>query len=178
VLAYQSDNPEALWGRASALALAQKWDESFRLYDDAVRLRTGVVDLRTDYARDLLLAGRPDAAGAQLAEAALLDAEHPTAEALRGWAALSAGDAAKAREHLNRSIEWGPWSDLSVILLGRTALASGDAAGALAVVQPVQDRIAANAPPEYFFRQRLSQWRSVHELPAVERSLLKELAKP
>src|SRR5262249_3766105 len=58
VLAYQSDNPEALWGKASALALEHDWTHAFEYYDKAVRMRTGIAALRCDYARDLLLAGR------------------------------------------------------------------------------------------------------------------------
>src|SRR5439155_1607155 len=79
VLAYQSDNPEGLRGRAAALALAGRSDEAFRIYEEAVRARTGVADLRCDFARDLLWAGRTADAKAQLEAARLLDAENPTA---------------------------------------------------------------------------------------------------
>jgi tetratricopeptide (TPR) repeat protein len=177
-LVYQSDNPSALWGRAGALALAKRWDEAFKLYDEAVRLRTGVIDLRCDYARDLLIAGRVDAAKAQLDEALLLEAENPVAEALRGWVALSEGRNADATAHLQKSLEWGPWSDLTRILLARAALARGDAAAAAEALAPVRERIAANTPPEYVYREKLSTWRSVHELPAVERNMLEEFEKP
>jgi tetratricopeptide (TPR) repeat protein len=177
-LVYQSDNPEALWGRAGALALAKRWDESFKLYQEAVRLRTGVVDLRCDYARDLLVAGRVEAAKTQLDEALLLEAEHPVAEALRGWAALSEGRNDAAAEHLRKSLEWGQWSDLTRILMARAALARGDAAGAASALAPVRERIASNTPPQYVYREKLSTWRSVHELPAVERAMLEEFEKP
>jgi len=177
VLAYQSDNPEALWGKAASLALAGRWDEAFTMYDQAVRLRTGVVALRCDYARDLLLAGpaelaklgRPaDAAEAQLAEAKLLDAEDPAAESLRGFAAIKAGDTNAARAHLEQSLAWGPWNDLAAILLGR--ITPGDAGKAR--LDPIRERIRTNAPPEYVYREKQSTWISVHELPAVERRLL------
>jgi hypothetical protein len=39
---------------------------------------------------------------------------------------------------------------------------------------PVRERIAKNAPPEYVYRDRLSTWDAVHELPSVERSLLNQ----
>uniref|UniRef100_UPI0013D80A01 tetratricopeptide repeat protein n=2 Tax=Pseudomonadota TaxID=1224 RepID=UPI0013D80A01 len=52
VLAYQADQPEALWGRAATLALDGRWDESFTQYDAVLRLRTGLVPLRRDYALD------------------------------------------------------------------------------------------------------------------------------
>jgi len=177
-LAYQSDNPEALWGRAAALALARKWDDAFKVYDEAVRLRTGVVDLRNDYARDLLLAGQAARARKELDEALLLDGENPTAEALRGWALLDEGKVAEARTHLDNSLGWGPWSDLTRILMARAAQAAGDPAAASAAVQPLRERIDSGAPPEYIFREKLSEWRSVHEMPAVERGMLDQLTKP
>jgi tetratricopeptide (TPR) repeat protein len=174
VLAYQSDQPEGLWGRASALALAGRWTDAFPAYDKAVRMRTGVVGLRCDYARDLLRAGKVVEAKAQLDEARLLDAEDPTAEALRGWADLAGGNTAGAKAHANQALAWGPWSDLARIILGRAESAAGNAAGAQAALAPVRERIAKNAPPEYVYRDRLSTWDAVHELPSVERSLLNQ----
>uniref|UniRef100_A0A832MM01 Tetratricopeptide repeat protein n=1 Tax=Eiseniibacteriota bacterium TaxID=2212470 RepID=A0A832MM01_UNCEI len=172
VLAYQSDNPEGLRGRAAALALARRWDEAFALYDRAVRERTGVVELRCEAARDLLRAGRVDAARVHLAEARLLDEENPTAEALRGWAALAAGDADAALEHAERALAWGEWSDLARIVRGAALARRGDAAGARAAWAPVEDRIARAAPPASVFRPRLAVWEEIHVLPAVERDIL------
>ena len=87
--------------------------DQIALYDKAVRERTGVVELRNDFARDLLLAGRTRDAVAQLDEARLIDEENPTAEALRAWAALESGDTAAARKHVAQALAWGPWSDLA-----------------------------------------------------------------
>lgn len=172
VLAYQSDHPEGMWGRASALALAKKWDDAIAMYDKAVRMRTGVIELRCDYARDLILAGKVKEARVQLDEAKLLEAENPTAEAMRGWASLAAGDPADAKKHAQQALVWGEWSDLARLVLGAAESASGNAAAAQAAWKPVQDRIARKAPPEYVFREKQSSWQQVHELPAVERSLM------
>jgi tetratricopeptide (TPR) repeat protein len=172
VLAYQSDHPEGLWGRASSLALAQKWNESFAVYVQAVRMRTGVVGLRCDYARDLIRAGKVSEARAQLDEAKLLEAENPNAEAMRGWAALAGGDPAAAKKHAEQALAWGDWCDLARLVLGAAEQASGNAAAATAAWAPVKDRIAKKAPPEYVFREKQSSWEQVHELPAVERSLM------
>ena len=172
VLAYQSDNPEGQHGRASALALAGRNDEAFRLYDDAVRNRTGVVDLRCDFARDLLWAGRTAEAVRELDAALLLDAENPTAEALRGWASLAAGDTAAARAHVAQALAWGPWCDLATIVQGGIAMREGDRAGAERAWAPVRERIAKRAPPEYVYRPGLAVWEHAHALPAVERRLL------
>jgi len=173
VLVRQSDSPEGLRTRASSLALAGRWDDAFAEYDKAVRLRTGVVDLRCDYAFDLLRAGRMDRAGRQLDEAKLLDEGDPTAEALRGWLALQARDAAAARAHAQRALVWGPWSDLARIVLGAAEQRAGNAAAAAAAWAPVRERIANGAPPEWTFRASLATWQPAHQLPAVERELLK-----
>jgi hypothetical protein len=176
VLAYQSDNPEGLRGRAAALAWLGRTGEAFALYDEAVRARTGVVELRCEYARDLLWADRVADAERQLDAARLLDAEHPTAEALRGWAALAAGDASRARRHAEQALAWGPWCDLARIVLGAaTRRAEGPAAGEKAWA-PVRERITRGAPPEYVFRPKMSTWERVHTLPAAERRLLERLA--
>ncbi|MBI1795680.1 MAG: TM0106 family RecB-like putative nuclease [Candidatus Eisenbacteria bacterium] len=172
-LAYQSDLPEALWGKAAALALTQRWDEAFAMYGRAVRVRTGVVDLRCDYARDLLRAGRTAAARAQLDEAKLLDVENPDAEALRGWADLAAGDVAGARRRAEQALAWGEWSDLACIVLAKAEAAAGNADAASRALAPLRERIAKDAPPEYVFRPRLAVWKSVHDLPAVEREMLR-----
>ncbi len=177
VLRYQSDNPEGLWGKSSALGLDQRWKPAFEYYDRAVRMRTGIADLRCDYARDLIRAGRLDEARTQLDEAVLLDAEHPTAEALRAWRFLEAGQADSARVHARRALAWGEWSDLARIVLGKAESKLGNRAVAEAEWAPVRERIAKNAPPEYVYREKLARWTSVHELPAVERAML-EAKKP
>jgi tetratricopeptide (TPR) repeat protein len=171
-LARQADHPEALWGRASALALAERGDDAFQAYESALRLRTGLTALRVDYARDLLRARRLEEARGQLAEAALLSPEDPMAEALRGYAELEAGNLPAAEDHLRTAARLGPWCDLAPILLGRLALARGDAEGARAAWAPVAERITREAPPEYVYRADEAEWESVHELPAVERALM------
>ncbi len=175
VLARQADSPDGLRARASSLALAGRWDDAFAEYDQAVRLRTGVVDLRCDYAFDLLRAGRPDAARRQLDEAGLLDEGDPTAEALRGLHALQSEDVAGARAHAQRALEWGPWSDLARIVLGAAEQRSGNAAAAAAAWAPVRERIANAAPPEWTFRANVATWQPTHQSPASERELLKQL---
>lgn len=172
VLAYQSDDPTGLRGRAGALALAGMSDSAFKLYDEAVRARTGVVDLRCDYAFDLLRAGREPEARRQLDEAKLLDVENPTAEALRAWAALERGEGAAAASHAKQALAWGPWSDLARIVTGGIAARRGDRAAAERAWAPVRERIAKDAPPGYVYRPKLSTWEHIHMLPAVERMLL------
>jgi tetratricopeptide (TPR) repeat protein len=176
VLAYQSDDPAGLQGRAAALALAGRGDEAFRLYDQAVRVRTGVVELRCDFARDLLQAGKVEDAVKQLDEAKLLDAENPTAEALRGWAALAAGNLAAARNRARQALIWGPWCDLARIVQGAVATRAGDVPTAEKAWAPVRERIAKDSPPQWVYRPKLASWEQAHTLPAVERQLLQRFA--
>jgi tetratricopeptide (TPR) repeat protein len=173
VLAGQADSPDGLHARAAALALAGRWDEAFAAYEQAVRQRTGIAGLRCDYARDLLRAGRPEPARRQLDEAGLLDPENPAAEALRGWLSLATGDAAGARRHAEQALAWGPWCDLARIVLGLAESRAGDGAAAEAAWAPVRERLARQEPPAYVYRAKLAAWESTHELPAVERELMK-----
>jgi len=177
LLGYQSDHPDGLRGRAAALALSGRSDVAFPLYDDAVRLRTGVVDLRCDYARDLLSAGKVDEARRQLGEAKLLDVENPTAEALRAWADLQSNDLASARAHAKQALAWGDWSDLARIVGGAIEKKAGRDADAAALWAPVVQRIASNAPPEYVYRKKIATWEEIHRLPAFERDLLARCEK-
>lgn len=175
VLAYQGDQPEALWGRAATLALADRWDEAFAQYEAVLRLRTGLVPLRRDYALDLLRAGRLDAARAQLKEALLLDAADPDLLALQGWLALATGDAQAARRHSAEALQRGAWSDLAVIVNAASLKALGQSEAADAVLAPLRERIARGAPPQYVYRPEKSGWFSVHELPASERRVMAQL---
>ena len=175
VLAYQGDQPEALWGRAATLALAGRWDEAFAQYEAVLRLRTGLVPLRRDYALDLLRAGRLDAARSQIKEALLLDPADPDLLALQGWLALAGGDAQAARRHSAEALQRGPWSDLAVIVSAAALKALGQADAAEAVLAPLRDRIARNTPPQYVYRPEKSGWFSVHELPASERRVMAQL---
>ena len=173
-LRYQADSPEALWGKAATLALAQRWDEAFALYDKVLRLRTGLVPLRADLTRDLLRAGRLDAARKQLQEALLLDPQDPTLLALSGWVALADKNPAEALEKCEAALAKGPWSDLALILKGRALKLLDHRADAQAAFAAVQARIQAASGPQYLYRPEQSVWVSVHELPAVERELLKD----
>lgn len=175
VLAYQGDQPEALWGRAAALALAARWDEAFAQYEAVLRLRTGLVPLRRDYALDLLRAGRVDAARGQIKEALLLDPADPDLLALQAWLALAKGDAEAARRGSATALAKGPWSDLAAIVQAAALRALGQAEASQAAIAPVRERIARGTPPQYLYRPEKSAWYSVHELPASERQVLAQL---
>lgn len=177
VLAYQGDQPEALWGRAATLALAGRWDEAFTQYEAVLRLRTGLVPLRRDYALDLLRSRRIEAARAQIKETLLLDPADPDTLALKGWLALVDGDAAAARRDAEEALRLGPWSDLAAIVQAASLQALGQPDAAQATLASLKQRIATGAPPQYVYRPEKSGWFSVHELPASERRVMELLVK-
>ena len=172
VLAYQSDSPEGLHGRALSLALAGQADSAFVRFDQAVRVRTGEVGLRCDYAHALLAAGRVAPARAQLDEARLLDEQNPEAEALRAWADLAQGRLDAARRHAQRALAWGPWCDLAHIVAGGIEARGGRKEAARAAWAPVVARIERGSPPDYVYRPAIASWEEVHALPSSERRLL------
>ena len=174
VLAYQSDNPEALWGKAAALALAQRWDEAFALYDKTVRLRPGVVELRNDMARDLLRAKRPDAAKAQLEAARLIEPGHPMTQALQAWLAVAQGQAKTGLKLASAAAKAAPWNDMARIAQAQAHQALGRQQAASQALKPLQSRLARHSPPKYIYRASASTWVSVQELPAVEQGLMAE----
>ena len=177
VLDYQSDNPQALWGKGATLALAEQWSEAFALYERALRLRTGVVELRADFARDLLRAGRLDQARMQLDAAHLLDPTDPTIRALQGWLALLNGDHAGALTQSTAALESADWNDVARLIRAKALKALGRNNEALATVKPLRDRIARDGSPGYVYRPIAAAWISVHELPAVERRLFAEMLR-
>lgn len=177
VLAYQGDQPEALWGRAATLALAGRWDEAFAQYEAVLRLRTGLLPLRRDYALDLLRAGRTEAARSQVKAALLLDPADPDTLALKGWLALADGDAAAARREAEQALAIGAWSDLATIVQASALQSLGQPEAARAAIAPLRQRVASGAPPQYVYRPEKSGWFSVHELPASERRVMELLVK-
>jgi tetratricopeptide (TPR) repeat protein len=177
VLAYQGDQPEALWGRAATLALDGKWDEAFTQYEAVLRLRTGLVPLRRDYALDLLRAGRIEPAREQIKAALLLDPRDPAVLALQAWLALAGGDAAAAQRGATEALALGPWCDLAAIVQAGALQAQGQGDAAQAALAPLRQHLAAGTPPGYVYRPDKSAWQSVHELPAVERRVMEQLVK-
>jgi tetratricopeptide (TPR) repeat protein len=184
-LAYQADSPEGLWGRAAALAmLDERWGEAFAVYEQALRLRTGLVDLRADLVQDLIRAGRFDAASKQLAEALLLDPEDARLLALGAWLSLEqhlqqhgkSKTHDKVSEALSQAeavLRQAPWSDLALIVKGAALKSLGRGEEAALALAPLRERIATGAPPQWLYIPSKSAWLSVHELPNVERGLLR-----
>ena len=173
-LAYQADSPESLWGKAATLGQARHWDPAFELYDKVLRLRTGLVPLRADRLRDTLRAGRLDQAREQLNEALLLDPVDPNLLALGAWLSLANKDAQGALRQADATLAKAPWCDLAVIVKGGALKALNRKAEAEGAVAPLKAAIKADHGPSYVYRPEQSGWVSVHEMPSVERELLRE----
>lgn len=170
-LAVQADMPEAIWGRAMAHALEQEWDEAWIAYDEAVRSRTGIVQLRCDYALDLMRAGETDRAAEQIEEARLLDGTDPTVRALDAWLILVRGDAKRAREIAATVTREFDWCVLASIVEARAALELGDTAAAEATARSIRAQMAVNHP-RFVFRPQWGRYDEVATFPAIERALI------
>jgi tetratricopeptide (TPR) repeat protein len=110
------DDPDALWGLGAALGEggnALGADSAFR---EAISRRSGVVELRLDYARILLQGGRLDQAATQLEEAQLLARGDPMVIALKGWYTAQRGNYKEALRLLDRAVELAPEQRLLWIL--------------------------------------------------------------
>jgi tetratricopeptide (TPR) repeat protein len=176
VLGYQSDNPEALWGAGYALSLAGDTGGARDHFERALMRRSGLVQLRCDYATVLIEAGDLCAAEDQLSEAALLDPESSSVEAVRGRLKLERGALAEAAAHLEEALERDPDNDVARTLLAKTRLESGDPEGARKELEPLLERVESGAPPEYSYDAKRSAFRLVHTFPAHEKKLLYEVA--
>jgi tetratricopeptide (TPR) repeat protein len=172
VLEYQADSPAGLWGAAGAEALAGRWEKAWALYDKAVRHRTGIVDLRTDYARDLIRAGELERAAEQIDAALLLDPEDPEALAIKGWWHLQSGRIEEARAFARRARDLGPWCALADLVEAAAERRAGNPKASERLLEPLRDRIHHVTAPEYVYRKKWGRYDRVFTLPAIERALL------
>lgn len=170
-LAVQADSPEALWGRAAALALAGRADEAFAVYERVLKLRTGVQALRLEYARELLLAGRLDAARAQLGEARTLNAAEPELLALQAWLALRDGDAPLALRLAEQALAGAAWCDSALLMKAAALRGLQREPEAKALLAALDARLLPEATPRYVYRSETSEWESVNLASAGWRRL-------
>ncbi len=169
VLDYQADNPQALWGLASSFALRGEWEKARERYAETVRRRSGLVRLRADFARDLLVAGDADGARREIDAALLLDAEDPEVAALDARWLLGCGRVEEALATARRAFELGAWCDLARLTLAEAELRSGSPHEARETLTPLVERLARETPPEYVHRPKLGSYELAHDLPAVLR---------
>ena len=169
VLDYQEDNHEALWGMGMAKALAGDMDSARKHFDKALLRRSGITDLRTDYALVLLDASDFEGASAQLAEAKLLAPENARVAMVEGRMTLLKGESDEAIGKIESALERAPHNDLARIYMAEAVLKSGEPRRAWSELEPVLDRIENGLPPEYYYNDKRFAFEVIHELTADER---------
>lgn len=172
VLAVHAEAPVGLWALAQALALGGAWNRAWQAYEAAVRQRTGITELRCDYARDLLRADEVDHATEQVEAARLLEPEEPQVLACLAWSKQAKGHLEEARALAQQALRLGPWCDLARLRLALVEQELGCTENASTLLAPWRRRLAQARPPEYIFRHQLGRYDLVHSLPAVEQTLL------
>lgn len=175
-LEIRQEHPWALWGLASAHALAGEYEEAWENYTQAVRLRSGAGDLRGAFARDLLLAGEKELAREQIEEALLLDPDNPRSIAMSAWMLVEDGDPDSALAVAEKVLELTPWCDLAVLIKAKAERALGQDSFATETLRPWMERVDASAPPDYVYQPKWGRYEEVHTLPAVEQRIVEESA--
>ncbi len=169
VLEYQDDNPDALWGLAEAYGFNGRPEKADALFRKALLRRSGIVELRVDYAKYLARRERLEDARAQLEEATVLDPVNTDVEAAAGLVELYSGNMEEAKKHLEEAIAHAEWNDFAVALLAHVEAVSGETDEAEKLLRPLLESVERNDPPRYVYEKKRGEYRSVHEHPAEER---------
>jgi tetratricopeptide (TPR) repeat protein len=175
-LDYQSDNSDALWGMGLALGDADKTEEAKSYFVQAIEERTGIVELRLDYARILLQSGDTLGARRQLAEAQLLDSEGDDVMTISGWLEAEAGRWPQALEQLEKALDKAPYNDLAKILKLKALKTTGHTSEAKALASELR-AASKNGKPEWVYYPRSTNYISVHEWPAWQIRLLESVLR-
>lgn len=166
------DDPYALWGLGCALAEADDAvaDSAFR---EAIAKRSGVVELRLDYARFLIQSGKLDDANAQIAEAELLAPGDAQVQTLRAWHFLALGVPDYAKTLLQNAASDLPEYRLASVLLLK---AERELGGALDPELAVMlNGMAETDVPAWVFVPRTSSYEIMSDWPHWQRKLLEEI---
>jgi len=163
-LSVRQDDPNGLWGRASAHALGNNFAAAWTDYESAVQLRTGILELRCDYARDLLRAEEIDRAREQIDAALLLDAGSPRARTLLAWWHLKHGDLRTAAKGASEALEEDPDLDLARLIVARSSEEH----------EWLAELVEEETIPSYAFDPRRGSYRLVGLRSELTRQLLQE----
>ncbi len=172
VLDYQDDNPEALWGLAYSYGFNGEREKADDLFRKALRRRSGIVELRTDYARYLIRQERFDEAEEQLREARVLDPANTDVEATAGLLAIYRVDLPEAKARLKSALEYADYNDLATVMLAHAYVASGETGLAEKTLRPLLESVERGDPPGFIYVKKKATYLSIHEHPAEERWML------
>lgn len=121
VLAEQGTDDQALRGYAEALFWADQTAKADSVYQVALLRRSGVADLRLEYARMLILTGQLDQAQQQIDEAELLKPADGRVVAHRAWLTEKLGDVKQSKELATTALQQYP-NDALVQTIARQLL--------------------------------------------------------
>ncbi len=116
VLAEHANDSDALWGLGLAFGDAGRYAEADSAFQKALLERSGIADLRLDYARILLMADRLADAETQVHEAELLMPGDPAVVTMQGWIAAIKGDWKQALAAYNQAVNNAPHDRLAAVL--------------------------------------------------------------
>ncbi|MBM3324538.1 MAG: tetratricopeptide repeat protein [Calditrichaeota bacterium] len=176
VLDDQRDNSDALWGMGIALGDGGKIDEAKRYFEQALKERTGIIELRLDYARILLQSGDTLSTRRQLTESQLLDPEGEDVLTIAGWLEMAAGRWPQALEQFEKALEKAPYNDLARILKLKTLKALKRDAEAKVLADELW-AASRNDKPQWIYHSRSANYIPVHEWPAWQVRLLETVNK-
>lgn len=175
VLGQVRDDPHALWGLGCALGDSGDAITADSAFREAITKRSGVVELRLDYARFLIQSGKLDDANAQIAEAELLAPGDPQVQTLRAWHFLALGVPDSARNLLQSAARELPEYRLASVLLLKSLR---DLGGTLdPELSAVVSGMAETDVPTWVFVPRQSSYVIMNDWPEWQRKLLEEILK-
>jgi tetratricopeptide (TPR) repeat protein len=174
VLDYQSDNSDALWGMGIACGDDGKMEKAKRYFEKALKERTGIIELRLDYARILLQSGDTLAARQQLMESQLLDPEGDDVLTISGWLEGEEGRWPQALQQFDEALEKAPYNDLANILKLKALKAMGRSEEAQALADKLWTA-STNEKPEWVYHPRTANYITVHDWPEWQVQLLKSV---
>ncbi len=177
VLEYQSDRADALWGMALALGDADENKGAKTYFEAALKRRTGIVELRLDYARFLLQTGDTATASHEINEVQLLDPDGDDVLTFVGWLELTEGKWPKALDKFEKAFEIAPYNDLAKILKLRALKEMGRTAEAEIFAKELLRVFSKNSKPEWVYIPRSADYVSVHEWPEWQVRLLEAIIR-
>jgi len=170
----QADLPEALWGIGlcwgdSSLVLGGN-DSLLQLsksyFEQVIPLRSGIVELRLDYARILLMHHQLDFAEDQIEESALLQPGHPLVKTLEAWILAMNGERERCLDSIRVIVADSLAPDLAYILW---ILFSTDKENRNAR-EKVKEFLAQ--APHWIFNKQIGGYETIRILPAWQRRLV------
>lgn len=183
VLSEVRDDPNALWGLGLALGDGGDFHGADSAFREAVSRRSGIVELRLDYARVLLQAGKLNEAAAQLEEAQLLARGDPNVIALKGWYTFKSGNHKEALRLLDRAVDMAPEFRLAQVLRldvrrHYTPPKRRDAKKRDTIVKEAQQlrQMAQSDVPQWVFRERTASYVAAKTWPHFQTQLLTQIA--